>query len=53
MSPLKIFITKVLLPNYTLSEAEEDGLKFDGDHALLDTMSKKIVSKKIAKKIVI
>jgi hypothetical protein len=36
---LKIFITKVLLPNYTLSEAEEDGLKFDGDHALFTMRS--------------
>ena len=51
MSPLKIFITKVLLPNYTLSEAEEDGLKFDGDHALLDTTA--LASKKRAKKVVV
>jgi hypothetical protein len=35
----KIFITKVLLPNYTLSEAEEDGFKFDGHHALFTMRS--------------
>jgi hypothetical protein len=54
MSPLKIFISKILLPNYTLSEAEENGLRFEGDRPVFEQSKvSAMVTKQQVRKIIL
>jgi hypothetical protein len=57
VSPLKIFFTKVILPNYALSEMEEEGMHVGGDRTVLDleafSAEKQLAAAKQTKKFII